>query len=127
MSIKYNVSENGLRIDTFPKDILKIEQVIEYFGNLSNDNRINPGAVEIIHFKDVTDFKITYSESEIIAGSFQEPKSLLHIDATIFVCETDLAYGIGRMLKVLNEIKNPNSNIRVVRTESEIENFLEHI
>ena len=34
--------------------------------------------------------------------SFQEPKSLLHIDATIFVCETDLAYGIGRMLKVLN-------------------------
>ena len=124
MSIKFDVSEDGLRIDTFPKGVLKIEQVIEYFGNLSNDNRINPGAVEIIHFKDVTDFKITYSESEIIASSFQEPKSLLHIDTTVFVCESDLAFGIGRMLQVLNEIKNPNSKIRVVRSESEMEKYL---
>ena len=124
MSIHYDVSENGLRIDTFPKGVLKIDQVIEYFGNLSNDNRINPGAIEIIHFKDVTDFKITYSESEIIASSFQEPKSLLHIEATIFICESDLAFGIGRMLKVLNEIKNPKSNIRVVRSETEVEKYL---
>ena len=124
MSIKFDVSEDGLRIDTFPKGVLKIEQVIEYFGNLSNDNRINPGAVEIIHFKDVTDFKITYSESEIIAGSFQEPKALLHIDTTFFICESDLAFGIGRMLQVLNEIKNPNSKIRVVRSESEMEKYL---
>ena len=124
MSIEYDVSHDGLRIDTYPKGVLKIEQVIEYFGRLSNDDRINQGAIEIIHFKDVTDFKITYSESEIIASSFQEPKSLLHIDATIFVCETDLAYGIGRMLKVLNEIKNPKSNIKVIRLESDLEKYL---
>jgi len=124
MSIEYDVSQDGLRIETFPKGVLKIEQVIEYFGKLNNDDRIKQCAIEIINFKDVTDFRIAYSESEIIAGSFQEPKALRMIDATIFICESDLAFGIGRMLQVLNEIKNPKSNIKVVRSESELEKYL---
>ena len=50
--------------------------------------------------------------------------SFVNIDATIFICESDLAYGIGRMLKVLNEIKNPNSKISVVRSENEMEKYI---
>lgn len=124
MSIEYNVSQNGLRIETFPKGLLEIEEVIEYFGKLKNDTTIKQGAIEIINFKYVTDFKISYSDSDLIARSFQEPKTLLMIDTTIFVCETDLAYGIGRMLQTLNEIVNPKSKIRVVRSESEMEKVI---
>lgn len=34
MSIEYNVSQNGLRIETFPKGVLETKGTIDYFGKL---------------------------------------------------------------------------------------------
>ena len=122
MSIDYNVSQNGLRIEVFPKGVLDIKETIDYFGRLKNDKKIKQGAIEIVYFKQVTDFKISYLESEKITKNYQEPKVTRMIDATIFVCETDLAYGIGRMLQTFHEITNPEHRVVVVRSEGEIEN-----
>jgi hypothetical protein len=124
MSIEYDVSQNGLRIETYPKGLLDIKETINYFGRLKNDRKIMQGAIEIVYFKYVTDFKISYLESEIITQSYQEPKALQMIEATIFVCETDLAYGIGRMLQTFHEITNPNHEVVVVRSQSELENLI---
>ena len=127
MSIEYNVSQNGLRIEAFPKGVLDIKETIDYFGRLKNDKKIRHGAIEIVYFKQVTDFKISYSESEKITKSYQEPKSTQMIYATIFVCETDLAYGIGRMLQAFHEITNPEHKVVVVRSEGEIENEINKV
>ena len=121
MTITYDVSQNGRRIDTYPKEVLDIKQTIDYFERLKEDNRIIPGAVEIVHFKNVNDFKISYSESNNITQSYQEPKTTRMINMTIFVCETNLAYGIGRMLQTLHEITNPNHKVLIVKSEKELE------
>ena len=88
------------------------------------DNRIKRGAIEIVNFNKVTDFKISYLESEQITKSYQSPKELQMINATIFLCETDLAYGIGRMLQTFHEITNPDHKVMVVKSESEPENII---
>ena len=124
MTIEYNVSQDGLRIETFPKGVLDIEQTTEYFDRIKSDKKIKPGAIEIVYFKNVTDFRISFLESEKITESYQEPKSKQLIDATIFVCETDLAYGIGRMLQTFHEITNPEHKVVVVRSENEINNVI---
>lgn len=124
MSIEYTVSQNGLRIDTYPEGVLDTKETIDYFGRLKNDKKIKQGAVEIVYFKKVTNFNISYSESENITISYQEPKALQMIEATIFVCDTDLAYGIGRMLQTFHEITNPKHKVVVVRSESELENVI---
>jgi hypothetical protein len=124
MSIEYTVSQNGLRIDTYPEGVLDTKETIDYFGRLKNDKKIKQGAVEIVYFKKVTNFNISYSESENITKSYQEPKALQMIEATIFVCDTDLAYGIGRMLQTFHEITNPKHKVVVVRSESELENVI---
>ena len=127
MSIEYNVSQNGLRIETFPKGVLNFKETIDYFGRLKNDKKIKQGAIEIVYFKYVTDFKISYLENEKITKSYQEPKALQMIDATIFVCEKDLAYGIGRMLETFHEITNPEHKVVVVRSESELKNVIKKV
>lgn len=124
MTIEYNVSQDGLRIETFPKGVLDIEQTIEYFDRIQSDKKIRPGAIEIVYFKNVTDFRISFLESGKITESYQVPKSKKLIDATIFVCETDLAYGIGRMLQTFHEITNPEHKVVVVRSENEINNVI---
>ena len=127
MSIEYNVSQNGLRIETFPKGVLDIQKTIDYFERLKIDNRIKRGAIEIVNFNKVTYFKISYLESEQITKSYQSPKELQMINATIFLCETDLAYGIGRMLQTFHKITNPKHKVIVARSESELENILEKV
>ena len=127
MSIDYNVSPNGLRIETYPKGLLDIKETINYFDWLKNDKKIRQGAIEIVYFKYVTDFKISYLESEEITKSYQEPKALQRIVATIFVCETDLAFGIGRMLQTLHEITNFNHKVIVVESESELESAIKDL
>lgn len=127
MTIEYNVSQDGLRIETFPKGVLDIEQTIEYFDRIQSDKKIKPGAIEIVYFTHVTDFRLSFSESDNITEIYQEPKRKQLIDATIFVCKKDLAYGIGRMLQTLHEIKNPEHKVVVVRYENEINNAINSV
>ena len=127
MSINYDVSQNGLRIETFPKGVLETKGTIDYFAKLKNDTRIQKGAVEVVNFKDVTDYQVSYLECEAIAESYQEPKDIKMIYSTVFVCETDLSYGIGRMLNALHEIINPNHKVGVVRSESDVEDAIKNL
>ena len=117
MSIEYKVSQNGLRIDAFPKGVLDIQKTVDYFSRLTTDNRIKRGAIEIVYFKEVTDFKISYLDGEEITKSYQAPKEDQMINMTIFLCETDLAFGMGRMLQTFHEITNPNHKVMVVRSD----------
>ena len=121
MTIEYTVDQDGLRIETFPKGLLDIQKTMDYFGRLQNDARIKPGAIEIVYFKDVTDFKISSLEIEDITISYQTLNDIHKVNKTVFVCETDLEYGIGRMLQTFHKIANPNYNVTVVRSENEIE------
>lgn len=127
MPIKYNVSQNGLRIETIPEGVLDIQTTIEYFREIDKDSRIERGAIEIVNFNKVTDFKFSALELEKITQSYQIPKVHKNILATIFYCEHDLGYGIGRMLHAYHYIANPNHKVFVVRTESELENKIKEL
>ncbi len=124
MPIEYKVSPDGLRIETFPKGVLDLKSTIDYFEKLKNDKRIKQDAIEIVYFIDVTDFKISYLDGNEITDSYQEPKHLKMIASTVFVCETALGYGIGRMLQTFHEITNPDHKVIVVNSESEIDEIL---
>ena len=121
MAIEYDVIQAGTRIMTYPKGALNTHDTIEYFNQLKNDKRIKQGAVEIVNFKDVTDFQITYLDSQEITKNYQDPKAIQMIESTVFVCETKLAYGIGRMLQTFHEITNPDHKVLVVDSESKVE------
>ncbi len=124
MSIDYKVTQNGIRIEAFPKGVLDIKETLDYFSRLTKDKNIRRGAIEIVYFNDVTDFKLSYLESEEITKSYQEPKNHHLIEGTIFVCETKLAYGIGRMLQTFHDISNPDHKVLLVKSESELENSI---
>jgi hypothetical protein len=94
--IEYNISEDGLLITTYPKGELDFQDTINYFDRLSNGARIMQGAIEVVYFNYVTDFKISHLESKELTEIYQEPKAVKMIDKTIFVCTTDLEYGMGK-------------------------------
>ena len=127
MPIEYKVLQDGRRIETFPKGELDFNVTIEYFEKLKNDKRIKQGAIEVVYFKDVTDYKISHTNADQIAESYQVPKTLQLIKATIFVCESFIAYGIGRMLQAFHEMINPDHVVHVIKSEKELEDIIKQI
>jgi hypothetical protein len=121
MTTEYSVSQNGLRIETFPKGSLDIKKTFDYFSILKNDNKIKQGATEIVNFKYITDFQISYSEGDVIAKYYKEFNYNKVIGTTIFVCETDHAYVIGKMMQAYHKFTNPSHKVVVVRSEGGIE------
>ena len=127
MAIEYSVSQNGSRIETFPKGELSVEDTIDYFNRLANDKNIIEGATEIVNFKDVTDFKFSSSEALKIARNYLTPKTTKMIGATIFVCESDHACMIGKMMQAYHKFKKPKHKVVVVRSEDEIEKAINEL
>jgi hypothetical protein len=127
MAIEYSVSQNGFRIETFPKGELSTEDTIDYFNRLASDNKITQGATEIVNFKDVTDFKFSSSDALKISSNYLTPKTTKMIRATIFVCESDHAYVIGNMMQAYHKFKNPRHKVVVVRSEGEIEKAINEL
>ena len=127
MTIEYSVSQNGLRIETFPKGSLDIKETFDYFNMLKNDNKIKQGATEIVNFKYVTDFQISYSEGDVIAKYYKEFNYNKVIGTTIFVCETVQAYVIGRMMQTFHDNTNPKHKVVVVRLEGEIKKTINEL
>lgn len=124
MQIRYEVTQEGTRINSYPEGILDWETTSEYFNRLTADTRIKSGVIEIVHFSDVTDFKISYMESVVITQEYRAPKENRMIQATIFLCESDTAWGIGRMLQTLHAITNPDHKVEIVRSTDELEEIL---
>ena len=127
MTIEYSVSQNGLRIETFPKGSLDIKETFDYFNMLKNDNKIKQEAIEIVNLKYVTDFQISYLEGDVIAKYYKELNYNKVIRATIFVCETIQAYVIGRMMQTFHDNTNPKHKVVVVRLEGEIEKTINEL
>ena len=127
MPIEYSVSQNGSRIETFPKGELSVEETIDYFNRLANDNKIIQGATEIVNFKDVTDFKFTYSAAFKLSQNYLIPKTTKMIGVTIFVCETDQANAIGEMMLTYHRITNSEHKVVIVSSEGEIEKTINEL
>ena len=127
MPIDYIVSEDGKFVYTKPSGVLNTEDTLQYFTEFSVDKRIKNGCIEIVCFSRVTDFQLTYTESEAITLSYHGMKREQRICATVFVCESDLAYGIGRMLQTLHEIANPEHTVIVVRSKERLDQEIEKI
>ena len=127
MSIEYTVSQDGLRIEAYPSGTLDMTATMDYFRRLKDDKRVAKESIEIVYFKEIADFNISYLDSESIAERYHEPRAIRNITATFFVCETDVAYGIGRMLQALHEIKNPQHRVVVVRSVSDLQKEMDRI
>ena len=124
MPIEYEVSQDGKRIDVSPRGVLDAKQAIEYFKKLEFDSSVKPNAIEVVDFSEVTDFRMSYLDSQDVTQRYQKPKSAHSIRATVFISKSTVAFGISRMLQALLEIADPEHKVFVVKTDAELEEQL---
>lgn len=98
---QYNLEEN--HILTYPEGILVVPDVINYFRALMIDDRIRAGAIEIVHFIGLKDIAFTYSGCVQLSETFRKLKKIKGIAETWFIVESNLTFGMARMLQTVFE------------------------
>jgi hypothetical protein len=124
MSITYTFDRDSGLIKSTPAGMLTVDDTLEYFRRLASDPDCPEAAIEIVDFSQVTDFKLRYSELGMITQHFQPTKAAKRILATVFVCTSELSYGIGRTLQALYEGAEPRHVVRLASSPEELENVI---
>ena len=91
------------------------------------DNTVPNATIEIVDFSEVTDFSLDYAQIHQITKEYQPAKATRGIIATVFCCPSDVAYGIGRMLETLHSSANPNHEVRLVRSQADVEQVVSEL
>ena len=125
MPIDYSFDPEARLILTRVTGALTIALTEDYFKRLGLDGGCPAEAIEVVDFSGVSDFAIQFGEMRKITEMYQTTKRTRRILATVFHCNSDLSYGIARMLKTLHQIANEEHPVTVTRSEEERDRCIE--
>ena len=122
ITYKYRREDNSVR--TRPTGVVTVQEISEYFRQVTEDPAVGAGFIEVAYFDDVQDFAFRYSEAHDIVDAYEEMKHRKACAATVFVTTTTVAYGIARMLSTMRD--DPEA-MRIVHSEEEVADELERL
>ena len=117
--MRYNYDVKEQTVTVHPRGVLGLSDILEYLNKLRDDPNVGTLKTEIVHFDDVTDFTITYSDIKSVLNAYEETmvreKGLALI---VFVAPQDLQFGMARMV---GGIFGDRFKTRAVRSVVEID------
>ncbi len=122
MTVPYEYDAENQNVTVRPSGILGLADIVDYIDRLRNDPNIGTVRNEIVHFEEVTDFTITYSEIKSVLEAYEGIVRQKGLEKTIFVAPQDLQYGIARMV---GGIFGERFTTRAVRSIDEASSLLE--
>ena len=127
MPVRYEYDQDQNIVNTYPYGELTTLEIADYFKEMIKDDEIRMGFIEVVHFKNVENFRFSYNEAEYILKAYNSLNDEKNVKATIFIAEKDMHYGMSRMLQTLHEINNSGDNMFVVRAEEEVKQVIGEI
>jgi len=117
MPIIYEYESTLNIIHTRPYGVLSLLEIGNYFNKVAKDPEINTELIEIVNFEKVEDFLFSSSEALIIPEMYRKFKDKTKLKGTIFIAESDIHFGISRMLQNILEMNDLHDGVFVVRDE----------
>lgn len=103
LMIEYHYSSKENIIYTFPNGMLTAEKALKHFFNLENDSSIAPGATEQVSFQKLEDIKFSHSDTISLRTKYQQVMEKLKLAKLEFIVDSDLSYGMARMVQTVFE------------------------
>jgi hypothetical protein len=127
MTVSYEYDSALNIIHARPSDTLSIREIGSYFNDIMNERKIRQGIIEVVHFKNVDEFLFSSSEALIIPKMYGEFKERMKLKRTILIGESDIHFGIARMLQIIFEMKDIQRVVFAVRSETEANTLIQEI
>ena len=112
-------SENKLLTCNIGEELVIVE-LVEYLRAARTDDRIEPATIEIVSLDQLRDFLIRAQDIRDVEPELGEFVANRNILGSVFLGESPLQMGIGRMLSGLVTTMFPNYPAPVVRDRDEV-------
>ena len=99
MSIEYNYEPSLHILHVNLNDIIYVQDVLDHFKNVIEDNVIEDVAIEIINFENVKDFAMAQDEAVSIRTVFAKFKLDKKLVASVVIASTPFHQGLAKMLE----------------------------
>ena len=127
MPLNFEYDETANRVLCRPSGVVTVFEIADYFLELAADERIQPHFVEVLYMENVTDFRFSAVDFQLVAKAFAQLLDLKSVRAIVCLGKTPLHFGIGRMMQSIFAIEHPDFETHVVRTEEDAERILADI
>lgn len=94
--------------------------VTDHFRELSKNNDIKNGFINIVYLESIDDYQVTSSENQTIVENFTKLKQKKAVSAVVFVCKSDLHFGYGRMAQSWHEVKDESDEVYIARNDAQL-------
>jgi len=128
MAITYTYDQSENLLLTEAKSDISIQELLIYAKNVSDDQSIKSGFIEIVDLSEVTDLHISYSSARTLTNGWDKWKHKNH-KGSIMYAPTDVAFGILRMMQALTEMEPGSEEIPhlVTRNKDDIPELIRKI
>lgn len=119
MPLRYEYDRQENILHTYCSEKISSADILTHFQEIATDPAIRNNYIEVVHFSETSEICFSADQASLFPEHYARLKAGKSILATIFIGETPLQYGIGRMMENLHEVYDPNDIVRVVRSEEE--------
>lgn len=119
MPIIYDYDSTTNTIHNRPYNTLSILEIGNYFNEVTNNDQIKSGIIEVVHFENVEEFLFSSSDALVIRKMYSEFKDKMKLKRTIIIGKSDMHFGIARMLQIIFEMNDVQGTVFAVRDEKE--------
>jgi len=74
MAVTYQYDTEQNLLDIHPGEVLTIQDVLAHVNRLMHESFLSPGFIEIVHFEELRDIRISYAESMQLPPAFKKLK-----------------------------------------------------
>ena len=117
MTVEFLYDKESRVIHVHPGKCLSLNSMQEYFHKILADNNIEPGFIEVVHFDEVKEFNYSSNEAFLVTDLIKELVDKKDDKGAVIVAESDLQYGMARMLSTILEDYLP---VSIVRSENKV-------
>ena len=99
ISYDYDSDENVIHCR--PAGVLTLDEIVGYFGELAGNEELRERATERVYFQNLTDIALSYTETIELRREYTKLKAKKGIAETVFVTDSNLSYGMARMIQAV--------------------------
>ena len=116
MVVEYKYDKQSGIIYVYPGERLCFEDMRRYFQAIGSDETVKSGYVELVHFDQIKSFDMSADQAAQASELIKHMVDKKEEKAAVVIANTDLQYGMARMLSIILDDYFP---VSIVRTKDE--------
>lgn len=127
MPVAYRYQSDDHTIRVTCSEELNIQEVMQYFQDIENDDSLPTGTVELVDLTKVSNISFSHTDAASMPNAYSPAHLKRQIVGTIIFGASPINLGFSQLIEAYFKRSMPNHFFKSVKTAADAENILHNI